>query len=67
MHIPCPWDVFPPGGNGVVNIDDLLTVIGHWNACPAPCPPYCIGDVDHNCTVNIDDLLQVIGHWNACP
>ena len=65
---PCIGDVTPsPFGNGLVNIDDLLTVIGHWGPCPAPCPPTCVGDVDGNCVVNIDDLLLVIGHWGACP
>ena len=26
----CPSDTTPNGGNGVVNIDDLLWVINHW-------------------------------------
>jgi hypothetical protein len=28
----CAADVTPAGGNGVVNIDDLLLVINSWNA-----------------------------------
>ena len=29
-----PADIAPPGGDGVVNIDDLVQVITHWGACP---------------------------------
>jgi hypothetical protein len=30
----CFADLAPPGGNGVVNVDDLLAVIVSWGACP---------------------------------
>src|SRR5687768_4793670 len=31
----CPADIAPsPDGNGVVDVDDLLTVINAWGACP---------------------------------
>src|SRR5262245_16773203 len=35
----CPADIVPlPDGNGIVNLQDLLAVIGAWGACPpAPC------------------------------
>jgi hypothetical protein len=29
----CPADIAPPGGNDVVNVEDLLAVIGNWGAC----------------------------------
>lgn len=58
---PCPGDVAPKGGDGVVNVDDLLAVIGSWGPC-AGCP----ADVDGNDVVNVDDLLAVIGSWGAC-
>jgi hypothetical protein len=63
----CPGDIAPPGGggDGQVNIDDLLTVINAWGACDDPCPP-CAADLDGNCNVNIDDLLAVINAWGAC-
>jgi hypothetical protein len=57
----CPADIAPRGGNGVVNIDDLLAVISNWGqgaGNPA--------DVDGNGTVNIDDLLAVISGWGPC-
>jgi len=59
----CTGDITGGGNNPpdhVVNIDDLLFVINHWGNCPPPCPPYCPGDIDHNCRVDIDDLLLVI-------
>jgi hypothetical protein len=59
----CPADIEPNGGNGFVNIDDLLEIIGEWGPCPAPCPE----DIDGNGFVNIDDLLAVINAWGACP
>jgi hypothetical protein len=55
---PCPGD---DDGNGEVNIDDLLTVIGNFQ-----CAGDCDGDVDGNGMVNIDDLLMVIGNFGPC-
>jgi hypothetical protein len=49
-------------GNGIVNVDDLLTIINGWGNCPTP-PALCPGDVDHNGLVNVDDLLLVINNW----
>ena len=57
--------------SGAVNVDDLLTVITSWGACPLPCPPNCPADIapwpSGNCIVNVDDLLSVIVHWGTCP
>ena len=60
--LPCPADIAPAGGNGVVNIDDLLLVINNWGG-GAGNP----ADVNHDGIVNIDDLLAVINGWGACP
>jgi hypothetical protein len=63
---PCPADIAPPGGNHVVNVDDLLAVITGWGPCPNPldCPADVgVGDDE----VNVDDLLAVITSWGACP
>ena len=51
----CPGDVTH---NGVVDIDDLLAVIGAWGPCAG-----CAADCTHNCVVDIDDLLAVITDW----
>jgi hypothetical protein len=59
----CATDIAPIGGNGVTDIDDLVTVITQWSASCLNCR----GDVNGTLTVNIDDLVQVIIHWGACP
>lgn len=56
-------------GSGSVDVNDLLSVITHWGACPAPCPPHCTGDVapaGGDCAVNVNDLLSVITTWGPC-
>lgn len=55
---PCPGD---NDGNGTVNIDDLLSVIGNFT-----CTGVCDGDVDGNGVVDIDDLLMTIGNFGPC-
>jgi len=59
----CKPDV--PGditGDGIVNVADLLAIIGTWGACPkAPDP--CPTDLTGNGLVNVEDLLFVIGNW----
>jgi hypothetical protein len=68
----CAADIAPiPGGNGKVDIDDLLAVINGWgpcgnpNQCPADIAP--LGPPVGNDVVNIDDLLAVINAWGTCP
>ncbi len=64
----CVGDVAPPGGDGVVNSDDLLLIIGSWGACPAKgdCPAD-IAPPGGDGLVNTDDLLLIIANWGACP
>jgi hypothetical protein len=54
---PCPPDIT---GDLIVNVDDLLAVIGDWGAPGGP------ADVTADGIVNVDDLLVVIGAWGAC-
>jgi hypothetical protein len=67
LPVACPADIAPPGpggGNGVVNIDDLLEVINSWgqgNGNPADIAPPGGDNI-----VNIDDLLAVINAWGPC-
>jgi len=53
--------------DGVVNVADLLAVIGAWGPCiapPAQCVTYtCWADIVPTGTVNVQDLLMVIGNW----
>lgn len=60
---PCIADISPPGGNGTVNVDDLLTVINTWGSSGGPGGA---GDITGNGVVNVDDLLAVINSWGSC-
>jgi hypothetical protein len=55
----CPADV--AGGDGVVNITDLLFVIANWGG-GAGNP----ADINGDSTVDIADLLSVIAAWGNC-
>ena len=47
-------------GDFVIDVTDLLVVIGDWGPCnPGDCP----GDIDNNGVVNVLDLLGVISLW----
>jgi hypothetical protein len=59
---PCSGDVSPSGGDGEVNVQDMLAVINAWGACPAP----CASDLNTDGTVNVADLLGVINAWGPC-
>jgi hypothetical protein len=52
-------------GDGCVNVDDLLVVIGAWGDCPSG-PARCPADVTGDGAVDVDDLLAVIGGWTPC-
>jgi hypothetical protein len=56
----CPPDL---DGNGLVNVFDLLSLLGSWG----PCTGYCAADFDGSGTVNVFDLLQLLGSWGPCP
>ena len=64
---PCPPDIAPAGGNGEVNVDDLLAIINAWGPCGDPnnCPAD-IAPKGGNDQVNVDDLLAVINGWGLC-
>ena len=49
--------------NGIVDIVDLLDLLGAWGNCPKPCPPTCIGDVNGDCVVDVQDLLALLADW----
>ncbi|MHC5024350.1 MAG: NHL repeat-containing protein [Planctomycetota bacterium] len=50
--------------DGVVDISDLLQLLGAWGPCPMPCPPSCPEDLDGDCVVGITDLLVLLANWS---
>jgi len=66
----CGADIAPAGlppGDGVINVEDLLAVIGGWGLCidPGNCPAD-IAPCGSDEVVNVSDLLAVIGSWGPC-
>jgi hypothetical protein len=52
-------------GNGAVDIDDLMALIGQWgNDCKIGAE--CTADLDGNLVIDIDDLVMLIGLWGNC-
>jgi len=66
---PCPWDCAPDGGNGTVNIDDLLRVINEFGQPGGACDnaPDNGDGTFGNGIINIDDLLGIINNFGDCP
>ena len=65
---PCIVDIAPTGGDGTVNVNDLLEVINGWGPCQSP-PSLCPADVaplSGDGSVNVNDLLAVINAWGRC-
>jgi hypothetical protein len=48
-------------GNGAVDVNDLLMVIGDWG-----CAGTCAADITGDGAVNVQDLLQLIASWGNC-
>ena len=57
--VPCDVD-----GDHVVDVTDLLSVLGAWGPCPGACPPSCPEDLDGDCNVDVTDLLLVLASWS---
>ena len=54
----CEGDV---NGDDVVNVTDLLAVVGNWGPCEG-----CNVDINNDGFVNVTDLLIVVGNWGSC-
>ena len=48
-------------GDLLVNVTDLLNIIGEWNNTNS------FADINRDGIVNVEDLLLVIGSWGPCP
>jgi hypothetical protein len=58
MGTDCPEDV---NLDGVVDIDDLFAILGHWGEGPGQY------DVNNDGNVDIDDIFAILGAWGPCP
>jgi len=58
----CRGDIAPSGGNGVIDVNDLLAVIAAWGN-PGGTPA---ADINGDYTVDVNDLLAVITSWGPC-
>ncbi len=47
--------------NAVVDVVDLLELLGKWGPCPQPCPE----DVDRDGQVGVTDLLILLAQWTT--
>ncbi len=54
----CPWDI---NGDGVVNIVDLIALLGAWGPGGGP------ADFDGDGDVDIVDLIKLLANWGPCP
>ncbi|MHC4079859.1 MAG: right-handed parallel beta-helix repeat-containing protein [Planctomycetota bacterium] len=50
-------------GDGSVGVNDFLTLLSTWGACPDSCPPSCPTDFDGDCEVGVTDFLTLLAHW----
>ncbi len=60
FETPCPGDL---NSDGVVDVSDLLILLGDWGACSGACP----GDLNDDGVVDVSDLLILLGNWGSCP
>jgi hypothetical protein len=57
----CPGDT---NGDAVVDINDVLNVLGNWGTGPFEPPG---SDANGDGVVDVTDFLDVIGRWGPCP
>jgi hypothetical protein len=55
--VPCPEDL---NGDGLIDVTDLLEIVGSWGSNDPAL------DLDGSGTVDTPDLLAVIGAWGVC-
>ncbi|MHC4948330.1 MAG: FG-GAP-like repeat-containing protein [Planctomycetota bacterium] len=56
----CGTDCADPE-DGMIDVTDLLQVLGDWGQVGMPC------DVDGNGVIEVGDLLAVLAEWGPCP
>lgn len=61
---PCPGDI---NGDGVIGVNDFLSLLAAWGPCSVPCPPSCPADLNGDCMVGVSDFLSLLAAWGPCP
>ena len=56
MRPAAPADI---NADGVVDVNDLIAVLGSWGPCSG-----CVADINGDGVVGIDDLLLVLSGWS---
>ncbi|MCH2153807.1 MAG: hypothetical protein MK089_10750 [Phycisphaerales bacterium] len=57
----CSEDIYPSGdGDGQVNVNDVLAVLGDWGASGSPY------DVTGDGAIDVNDILAILNAWGAC-
>jgi len=57
----CPGKPADINCDGVVNVSDLLLLLGQWGDCPPS--SVCPADLNNDGTVNVSDLLILLANW----
>jgi hypothetical protein len=57
---PFPVQLGDIDGNGTVNVNDFLLLLGAWGSCVEDC---CLADLDLNGNVNVVDFLILLANW----
>jgi len=64
----CPSDIHPTGGDGQVDIMDLIVLINSWGLCPTS-PASCDADffpAGGDGIVNIHEIIFLINNFGPC-
>ncbi len=67
-----PIDDCPPdlNGDGFIDVNDLLLLLGQPTGLCNPCTDLCcacLGDLNGDCRRDGDDVAALLGSWGGCP
>jgi hypothetical protein len=46
-------------GDGIIDVSDILALIGSWGSCSGDCP----ADLNGDGVVGVSDLLLLLSYW----
>ena len=59
-------DIVPAGGNGVIDLDDVLCALAGF-AAAAACPAADLAPCEGNGIIDLDDVLAVLATFAGTP